>query len=83
MSWWSIFGRTAISSDGDVITKLSDTSSVSSNGTVYTRIGSNTVGTDGSFFTHMGNFSSDGSTRMGSGSTGLGAVFNEGGDEWS
>ena len=80
MSWWNIFGRTAVSSDGDVITKLSDTTSVSSNGTTYTRMGSSTVGSDGSFFTQVGSFSSDGSTRMGSGSTGLGAVFNRGED---
>ena len=80
MSWWSIFGRTAVSSDGDVITKLSDTASVSSDGTTYTRMGSNTVGSDGSFFTPVGSFSSDGSTRMGNGATGMGAVFNKGGD---
>jgi hypothetical protein len=38
---------------------------------------SSTVGSDGSFFTQMGSFSSDGSTKMGSSATGLGAVFNK------
>jgi hypothetical protein len=32
-------------------------------------------------FTQMGSFSTDGSTRMGSTATGLGAVFNEQ-DDW-
>ena len=77
MSWWNIFGRTAVSSDGEVITKLSDTTSVSSDGTTFTRMGSNTAGSDGSFFAQMGTFSSDGSTRMSGGATGLGAVFNK------
>lgn len=77
MAWWNIFGRTAVSDSGEVINRLSDTTSVSSNGTTYTRMGSTTVGSDGSMFTQMGSFSSDGSTRMGSGATGLGGVFNK------
>ena len=77
MSWWNIFGRTAVSHNGEVINKLSRDTSVSSNGTTYTRMGSTTVGSDGSMFTQMGNFSSDGSTRMGSTADGLGAVFNK------
>ena len=40
-------------------------------------MGSTTVGSDGSMFTQMGNFSTDGSTRMGNTATGLGAVFND------
>jgi len=40
-------------------------------------MGSTTVGSDGSMFTQMGSFSTDGSTRMGSTATGLGAVFND------
>jgi hypothetical protein len=40
-------------------------------------MGSSTVGSDGSVFTQMGSFSSDGSTRMGSTATGLGSVFND------
>ena len=44
-------------------------------------MGSNTVGSDGSTFTQMGSFSTDGSTRMGSTATGLGAVFNTQ-DDW-
>lgn len=77
MSWWNIFGGTAVSDRGEVIQRMSDTTSVSSNGTTYTRLGSTTVGSDGTTFTQMGSFSTDGSTRMGSGATGLGAVFNE------
>ncbi len=77
MAWWNIFGHTAVSDSGEVINKLSDTTSVSSDGTTYTRMGSTTVGSDGSVFTQMGSFSSDGSTRMGSGASGLGAVFNK------
>jgi hypothetical protein len=40
-------------------------------------MGSTTVGSDGSVFTQMGSFSTDGSTRMGSTATGLGSVFND------
>ncbi len=80
MSWWNIFGHTAVSDSGKVIQRVSDTSSVSSDGTTYTRMGSTTVGSDGSIFTQTGSFSSDGSTRMGGGATGIGAVFNKRGD---
>ena len=76
MSFWQILGRLAVSDSGETIHRVSDTTSVSSDGTTYTRMGSATVGSDGSFFTQMGSFSSDGSTRMGSSATGLGAVFN-------
>jgi hypothetical protein len=38
-------------------------------------MGSTTVGSDGSVFTQTGSFSSDGSTKIGSTATGLGAVF--------
>ena len=77
MSFWNIFGKFAISVRGETIQKVSDTTSISSDGTTYTSMGSTTVGSDGSVFTQMGNFSTDGSTRMGSSATGLGAVFNE------
>ena len=77
MSIWQILGRLAVSSEGETIQQISDTTSVSSDGTTYTRMGSTTVGSDGSMFTQMGSFSSDGSTRMGSAATGLGAVFNK------
>lgn len=77
MSFWNIFGKFAISDKGETIQKVSDTTSISSDGTTYTSMGSTTVGSDGSVFTQMGNFSTDGSTRMGSSATGLGAVFNE------
>jgi len=82
MSFWQILGKIAISDNGETITRLSDTTSVSSIGTTYTRMGSTTVGSDGSMFTQVGSFSTDGSTRMGSTATGLGAVFNKP-DNWS
>ena len=80
MSFWQIFGRMAVSDSGETLQKVSDTTSVSSNGTTYTRMGSTTVGSDGSAYTQMGSFSSDGSTRMGHTATGTGAVFNDTGD---
>jgi hypothetical protein len=49
--------------------------SISTEGTSYTTMGLTTVGSDGSVFIQQGVFSSDGSTRMGSVATGLGAVF--------
>ena len=81
MSFWQIFGKSAVSDQGVTIQRITDAMSVSSNGTTYTRMGTTTVGSDGSIFTQLGNFSSDGSVRMGSSATGLGAVFNKK-DEW-
>ena len=66
MSIWQILGRLAVSSEGKTIQQISDTTSVSSDGTTYTRMGSTTVGSDGSTL-----------TQMGSTATGLGAVFND------
>lgn len=77
MSFWNIFGRFATSDTGQTIQKVSETTSVASDGTIYTKMGSTTVGSDGSVFTQMGSFSSDGSTRIGNSSTGLGGVFND------
>jgi hypothetical protein len=77
MSFWQILGRLAVSSEGETIQRVCDNSSVSSDGTTYTRMGSSTLGSDGSTFTQMGSFSTDGSRRMGSTATGLGAVFNK------
>ncbi len=82
MSFWQILGRLAVSSEGETIQRVSDTTSVSSDGTTYTRMGTTTVGSDGSTFTQMGNFSTDGSTRMGNSATGLGSVFNQQ-DDWA
>jgi len=67
----------AVSDTGETIQKVSDTTSISSYGTTYTKIGNATIGSDGSLFTQMGSFSSDYSARMGNTATGLGAVFNE------
>jgi hypothetical protein len=75
MGIWNIFGWFATSDKGETIHKVSETTSVSSNGTVYTTMGPFTHGSDGSDYTQTGSFSSDGSTRMGSIATGLGAVF--------
>jgi len=77
MSFWQIMGRLAVSSDGRTINKVNETTSVSDDGTTYTRVGLTTVGSDGSLFTQVGSFSSDGSSRMGNTATGLGAVFNK------
>jgi hypothetical protein len=81
MSFWHIFGCTAVSDSGETITRLSDAVSVSSGGITYNRLGRSTIGSDGSFFTQTGSFSTDGSVRMGSTATGLGAVFNQSDDD--
>ena len=81
MAFWQIFGNSAVSDQGEIIQRLGDSTSVSSRGTVFSHMGSTTVGSDGSVFTQTGSFSSDGSSRMGSTATGLGAVFNKK-DEW-
>ena len=75
MSFWNIFGNMAVSDRGETITRMSDTTSVSSSGVIYTKAGHITDGSEGSSFTQSGSFSDDGSTRMGSTATGLGAVF--------
>lgn len=77
MSFWSIFGKTANSDTGETIQKIDDTFSVSTTGTTYTKMGNTTMSSDGSVYTQMGSFSSDGSIRMGAGSTGIGAIFND------
>jgi hypothetical protein len=81
MSFWQILGRLAVSDSGETLQKISNNTTVSSDGTTYTKLGSTTVGSDGSMFTQMGSFSTDGSTRMGSTATELGAVFNDK-DDW-
>ena len=82
MSFWHFLGRLAVSDEGESIQRISDKTSVSSDGTTYTSVGSTTVGSDGSMFNQVGNFSSDGSTRLGKTATGLGAVFNNKPDNW-
>lgn len=76
MSTWNIWGAFAMSSTGETIQKVSDDFAVSSTGVTYSKVGDYTVGSDGSSFTNMGVFSSDGSARLGNFATGLGAVFN-------
>ena len=46
MSFWSIFGRVAVSNTGETIQKVSDTTSISSDGTTYTKMGQTMVGCD-------------------------------------
>jgi hypothetical protein len=46
--------QTWVSTNGDVINQVSDDVSVSSKGTVYTRVSDNTVGSDGRLFTSLG-----------------------------
>ena len=77
MSFWNIFGNMAVSDKGETITRLSDTTSVSSSGVTYTKVGNMTVGSDGSNFTQIGDFSTDGSVRMGSTTPGRGALFGD------
>ena len=81
MSFWQIFGRSAVSDQGETMQRLGGSTSVSSKGTIFNHMGSTTVGSDASAFTQTGSFSSDGSSRMGSTATGLGAVFNKK-NEW-
>ena len=76
MAFWQIFGKYAVSDQGETIQRLGDSTSVSSKGIVFSHMGSTTLGSDGSVFTQMGSFSSDGSSRMGTTANGLGAVFN-------
>jgi hypothetical protein len=78
MSFWQILGNFAFSDTGQTVHKISDSLSISTEGTSYTTMGLTTVGSDGSVFIQQGSFSSDGSTRMGSVATGLGAVFGRG-----
>ena len=75
MAFWQIFGKSAVSDQGETIQRLGDTS-VSSKGIVFSHMGSTTVGSDGSVFTQTGSFSSDGSSRMGNTATGIGAVLS-------
>ena len=72
--FWQILGNFAFSDSGESVYKISDSLSITSDGTSYTTLGLTTVGSDGSVFIQQGSFSSDGSTCMGSVATGLGAV---------
>jgi hypothetical protein len=77
MSIRQIWGSFAVSDSGGTVHKISDSLSISTNGTSYTTMGLTTVGSDGSVFTQQGCFSSDGSSRMGSVAAGLGAVCGQ------
>ena len=76
MSLWSIFGKTAVSDTGETIQKVSNSTYISSNGTVYNTVGNTTTGSDGSVYTQMGPFSTDGSVRRGHTANGIGSVFD-------
>jgi hypothetical protein len=75
MSIWQLLGNFSVSDTGESVHRISDSLSISTSGTTYTTLGLTTVGSDGSVFIQQGAFCSDGSTRMGSVATGLGAVF--------
>ncbi len=75
MSIWQLLGNFSVSDTGESVHRISDSLSISTIGTTYTTLGLTTVGSDGSVFIQQGAFCSDGSTRMGSVATGLGAVF--------
>jgi len=77
MSFWQIFDKCAVSDQGETTQRLGETTNDSSKVTIFNHMGSTTVGSDGSVFTQTVNFSSDGSSRMDSTATGLGAVFNK------
>jgi len=77
MAFWQIFGKSAVSDQGETIQRMGDSTSLSSNGTVFSHMGTTTLGSDGSVFTQMGSFSTDGSSRMGDTASGIGAVFNK------
>ena len=76
MGVFSLIGNMAVSDKGETITKVSNSMSVSSTGVTYNTVGHMTYGSDGSSYTQLGSFSTDGSVRMGSSATGLGALFN-------
>jgi hypothetical protein len=50
----NILGRLAVSDSGETIHRVSNTKSVRSDGTTYTRMGQTTVSSDGLTFTQMG-----------------------------
>jgi len=76
MSFWNIFGNMAVSDKGETMTRLSKDMCVSSQGVTYTQMGNMTYGSDGSSYNQIESFSSDGSTRFSSITTGRGALFN-------
>jgi hypothetical protein len=79
--FWNIFDNLSVSGAGETIQKVSDTTSISPDGTTYAKRGSTTVGSDGSVVAQMGTFSTEGSTRIGSTAAGLGALFNDRGKD--
>jgi hypothetical protein len=50
MSFWQILGNFAFSDSGETVHKISDSLSISTEGTSYTTMGLTTVGSDGSVF---------------------------------
>lgn len=82
-TFWQIFKDFAVSSKGEMLQRIDKNVSVSSKGTTYITDGDTTVGSDGDVYVQMGDFSSDGSVRMGEVATSLGAVFNKDKNEFS
>ena len=57
MAFWQILGNFAFSESGETVHKISDSLSISTEGTSYTTMGLTTVGSDGSVFIQQGVFS--------------------------
>ena len=60
MSIWQAFKNFVVSDKGDVINRVGDNHFVSADGTTYTQIGNNVIGTDGSQFIQVGGAIGDG-----------------------
>ena len=54
MSFWQAFKNFVVSDKGDVISRVGENHFVSADGTTYTQIGNNVIGTDGSQFIQVG-----------------------------
>ena len=60
MSIWQAFKNFVVSDKGDVINRVGDNHFVSADGTTYTQIGNNVIGSNGSQFIQVGGGTDDG-----------------------
>ena len=60
MSFWQAFKNFVVSDKGDVINRVGDNHFVSTDGTTYTQIANNVVGSNGSQFIQVGGAVGDG-----------------------
>ncbi len=72
MSIWQMFRNFATTDRGEVINRVDDNHLLSSSGTVYTQIGSNIVGSDGSVRVQVGGPPDDMTNRHGGGHSTMG-----------